>query len=1288
MMNRLGKHWGLLVPLCISLSVLRAWFFPGLIAGDDFIPYSRDVLASYFPWRYFWDPGFHLGAATAQFSPGFPIWIASGALAKLGFGWSVSERLFWLFPYAIGAPLTAYFLCFRLTRNTAAAACGAAVFVLNPWTIGLVQRGHIPSLVAYTCMPLAVFGILKLNSSKTAKYAVALAIVLSVQVMYDLRYTYITCWLLIAIALAYIIQGQSAHRAVRAVLFAAIAMATFLAINLRWLVPQFVAPTPFPPGYDTVDALMGSSSQLTLGHALTLFYPFYHYVAGSAPFVRSQAEPLLFIVPALIAIGLAFLRPRPFVVGVALSALVAILLVSGPASVVGLVSRWAFVHVPGMKLFRDITKWYSAIAVCYAVLVSLTIARLGAIWQRVSTLKVLIPAALSVVFISIYVLAMHDAWNRQRLSNFAASAERPEDSQLQQYINRLPGNSRVLVFPQITGQPSPTNRHGIVDGGLLSTWSAPDGYASETTDVTDVLSFYRTSLAPIVMRDLNIAYFAVLDDPHGAMYRPWGFGIERSDALRTFRGLHWLKEDRHFGNIVLFHITVPGLAAYTASEPIFVDGNRSAQTAATTGLIRPFDAWMPALNTEEENGHKYGNSGDSGGAFTVIRSEKSFLFGRLTGTVPFAERARPVFLSGRFRLDHAKAFRIIPAFDQRDDAIVYEPEVFEKLGGSVYPLNSVAPVATPPDLLNDGGALESAPAIQDGHQWYKFGIHGASISLINAASSPRTTRITFKGIYSAGNASCHIRIGNAAPLPISNSVEAERQRSTVPYVAELVLRPGINIMPVSLQGCDSRAILFSDDVTLANSPGTTTSQIATSGALALALRPSRTVALSNRPVFSIYADRFPSDPPLLYTEFRLRDEANRARNFAFPLSFRYRGAYELDIHDMIDGLVHDVHRVPNVHWDEIGAWRVESIRVGIDGPKPAVRKAERALISALWTRDGDSMHYSGSVDLNHAQATSSTVLERNFKHECIRIPAGTANADFTFEVPAPANAVQLDVEARNDVAMSASVSGRGWKAGLAGRWSPGTGAKPLCENVKGVVPTGSLHQVSNRFTIALPPMAGSNRVSVTLRLLQNQRDSRISRIAGIGNIVGLTAKPLRTRRSRPFANVLIDGVSAGRKIVTLRPGAHSIDGRIVDGQNVEASALDSGSEHPHSDGDRLQRITPTEYVAAISGRGIFVWPNGYAVGWKSYAISTETHLHGIAVLDYWAARTQHAQELHHYVVDESINGWSVESSKAGPRKKLLLLYVPEVASELATFASLIIVAFWLLFLGIHKVRRR
>lgn len=1335
-MKSIKTHWGIAIPLVALVSVLHAWFSPGLIAGDDFIPYGTAQLASYFPWRYLWDPGFHIGSSTGQLSPGFPLWILAGGLARLGFGWHVSERILWLFPFVILATLAPYILAFRLTRSSLVSACSALIFCLNTWTLSLVQRGHIPSLVAYAMVPLLVFLVLDVFQRRRWWHAPVFSLTLSAQVMYDLRYSYIALSVIALLCLVKIL-GTASERVLTTVrrfaAFFAVSGSIFIVLNLRWLLPQLVTATDFPPGYDSLDAFLGDSSQLTLAHAATLFYPFFHYVQGTPPFLRDAVDGLFFILPAILLYCLALSVNKPLPRALAVVALLAIVLVSGPMSPLGAISRWAFLHVPGMKMFRDITKWYAALAFAYAMLAALSLNRLGALFRLTKQPAILNRSVLAMVICAIQLVAMRDAWNPQRFSNFSVSSARAEDKDLQDYLDRQPGIFKTVVFPQITGSIAPSDAHAVVSGGWLSTWQPPYGLADESPDIDDALEFYKSPLASIAAHQMNIGYVAVLDDPLGTMYRPWAFRIEHAHALSVFRHISWLRMEHRFGNIVLFRVVDEGRPAFVApTTVVLANQGPTARASALTGLIGTNEPWLPLADARRPPSSNRLVEGafllDSDyrkyqGSFEVRRtmmraverqysSAKSFpfyAFSRYSTTLALAHWSEPLTLDATFQIATQATLQVTAALASRDNAIGFYPVRLSqgRLNKIVRSSEIVTDDGVTTDLINDGGSIEpgSQVPVSNDHVWFKFDSTHTFLTVVSPSFQDQAAKLQFNGLVSVGSSNCVLGVAGSTRGSLPSRELARKFRGARPFVADVLLHPGLNKIPLRLEGCNAKHVLISDDIDV------TVLQVRKSREIDRRFRGELFVppplSLENNPFMQIYADAQPSDPQATHILFDFVDEDGYCHEVATAVAFRHRGNYAINVKDVVDRALHPATRTETHHkfWVDSSTWRLRSIGVTSDRTltPPHLRVA-------LWAegQDVSALQYSYGVDLRGARSHGI-----RFRYSSATQLCGTLDGrspDSVVEIPLndSAESLQFDVSVPRNAVLTGILRSTSGETGLAGLWSPGIPESLLCGNGErypgetagepvdlAVVRKDAQDGV--RYTIRFPKMKVRTDYSLILHLSSDGKPSGSSPFI-IGNVVALSHGTALTRADQ---NVEIDkhslslgqgfaaGLDPGKGMVRLAAGTHRVRTVIRDGKNVEAVAIGPRRNTELPTPIKIHELSPVEFVSAMPQRnGMFVWANGYSSGWHAYRIPSSDRISGNPLIDFVRFRFAAIPASRHYRLDELLNGWDVPAPNTQRFDRLLLLYTPECAAMFGAAATVIVCVIALAVFGFVRLARK
>lgn len=573
-LKRLSVHWPLVLPSAMIAGMCRAWFGPGTIVGEDFRQPSPSQLAAGFPWPSGWDASFGAGRSLVALYPSDPIWWAAGLLHHLGAGWAVIERCLWLFPFAVLAVAAPYVLAYRLTRSPHAAAVSAAAFAVNTWTVGLIERGHIPSLVAYALMPLVALQCLRCIAQPTPPRALGLSALGTLQIAYDIRYAYISAIICLVISA---FKFRSLQR--RGLRAAAPTLAYFVAsavvFNLYWIVPAAIHPERLDPSYTSLEGFASLSKFEDLPHSVAFFFPFYHHIAGSDGFHVDAVEPLFFVVPCATLCGLALAWRTKGARITAVLMVIGVVVLSGPDYPFGFINRFLFVHAPGMRLFRDITKFSALVSFAYALALGLGAAALVARLRRSGRAETrLLAGALSAVALVLYTALMHDAFNPARFSNFAVFAVPAQDLRLQSFLERQPGVFRTVLYPNPGAYFVGTDRRPVISGGDFPHRSSPNGVFDLVENQLDPFSFYKSELAWPLLRGLNVRFLVVHDDTTAADYRPFEYGIQRAEALAFFRTRQWLREVASFGKNTVFRVEgARNIPAFIAPVPLSFEGS-------------------------------------------------------------------------------------------------------------------------------------------------------------------------------------------------------------------------------------------------------------------------------------------------------------------------------------------------------------------------------------------------------------------------------------------------------------------------------------------------------------------------------------------------------------------------------------------------------------------------------------------------------------------------------------------------------------------------------------------
>lgn len=586
----LRRHWPIILPAILTLGVFHAWVTPGLVLGSDWVRRVPDELNAFFPWPPAWNGSQQLGETNEVYLFEFPLFSLIGLLSKLHVSWSVIERVFFFFPYLVLGVAGPYALAVRLTRSPFASAVAASICVVNTWVLMATERGAIPSLIAAALIPLFMLMTLNFIERPTVRRGLAIGLVLTVLLIYDLRYVYISVIMALIFAVEQLCRDKSLERLRRAAVPLGVAVVTAIITNLYWVLPQFFEPANNGTDYGTLTDYLYNSAFMTPQHALSSFAVFYHWVASNNPFLPADPDWWFFALPVAVFISLFFVWRRKWVWSLSLGAFISVFLDAGPSFPVDKINIWIFLHTPGMSLFRDVTKWMSLLEITYAVIIALGIARLLA-WIRLRFSPKLLPfaAAVPVVLVACYALIMSDAFNVMRFRVFATYHMRSDVIGLEQFIQSQPNKDRTLVIPRDSEPMRAVLDHPFVEAMQLENGSPNDGFRHFNVHVGDLYTFFAEPYAPDLLRLMNIRYIVVPYDYDKVVYSPQIAAAGYYDVVDFMKSRPWAHFLRRIGRQYVFEIDHPLEArAFIAPVPFVLNGSAAGLAALTgTTLVNP-----------------------------------------------------------------------------------------------------------------------------------------------------------------------------------------------------------------------------------------------------------------------------------------------------------------------------------------------------------------------------------------------------------------------------------------------------------------------------------------------------------------------------------------------------------------------------------------------------------------------------------------------------------------------------------------------------------------------------
>jgi hypothetical protein len=586
----LRRHWPIVLPAILALAVFHAWVTPGLVLGSDWVRRVPDELNAFFPWPPAWNGAQQLGETNEVYLFEFPLFSLMGLFSRLHVSWSVIERVFFFWPYLILGVAGPYALAMRLTRSPFASAVAASICVVNTWVLMATERGAIPSLIAAALIPLFMLMTLNFIERPTVRRGLGIGLVLTVLLIYDLRYVYISVIMALIFAVEQLCRDKSLERLRRAALPLGVAVVTALVTNLYWILPQFFEPANNGTDYGTLTDYLYNSAFMTPQHALSSFAVFYHWVASNNPFLPADPDWWFFALPVAVFVSLFFVWRRKWVWSLSVGAFISVFLDAGPSFPVDKINIWIFLHTPGMSLFRDVTKWMSLLEITYAVIIALGIARLLA-WIRLRFSPKMLPfaAAVPVLLVACYALIMSDAFNVMRFRVFATYHMRSDVLGLEQFIQSQPNKDRTLVIPRDIEPMRAVLDHPFVEAMQLENGSPNDGFRHFNVHVGDLYTFFAEPYAPDLLRLMNVRYIVVPYDYDKVVYSPQIAAAGYYDVVDFMKSRPWAHFLRRIGRQYVFEIDHPLEArAFVAPVPFVLNGSAAGLAALTgTPLVNP-----------------------------------------------------------------------------------------------------------------------------------------------------------------------------------------------------------------------------------------------------------------------------------------------------------------------------------------------------------------------------------------------------------------------------------------------------------------------------------------------------------------------------------------------------------------------------------------------------------------------------------------------------------------------------------------------------------------------------
>jgi hypothetical protein len=561
MNNRLLLFSALLLML-VTL-VYRAWLKPDILAAGDWVYFYPDVIREIVPFAA-WDWR-HNGLGGTKIPT---LWVeayfATTAQTARFIPWAVYERLFWFFPFLILGTIASYQLFVNLFKQKYLAYIASFIYICNTYILMVVSGGQVGSMVAYAFAPLILRYFIattasfenKLPIQKSIKTAIFLGILLALQALFDMRFTYITFF---ALFLYWIVGVRWQRvRLLHTCLALVIPAIVLVLMHAFWLYPVVMLGNDsfasFGSAYTSMESVKFFSFA-TFENTLSLLHPNWpENIFGKVTFMR----PEFLLIPLLAYVPLAFITTiqdklmRKYVLYFSLLGLLGAFLAKGANEPFGDLYLWFFTHVPGFVLFRDSTKWYVLVALAYSILIPLSVSMMLTCFKGKSSLLKKIAFGKYIPGVVITSLIIY-------VTVLLSPA----------FLGNLPGTLRGTTMPQEYKTLSAFLQE---QDGFFRTFWVPSahrlGYASATHPKIDAREYYGVTDPNAVIKRLagkgtqeelqrlSVKYVVIPYDSEGEIFLTNRKFYQKlfSRMATALNKIPWLKNEKRFGNVVVYEV--------------------------------------------------------------------------------------------------------------------------------------------------------------------------------------------------------------------------------------------------------------------------------------------------------------------------------------------------------------------------------------------------------------------------------------------------------------------------------------------------------------------------------------------------------------------------------------------------------------------------------------------------------------------------------------------------------------------------------------------------------------
>jgi len=549
-MKNLSKIWILLL-IVVILLIYRNWFISIPIMGGDFSLSGisiKDIGLYPFSW-FLSNLGYNGSFLLFAYPLNIPLFVFASFI-----GVSLAENLLYFYSFIILSLFSSGYVFKKMFKESSFWIISSLLFTANTYILMVVGGGQMGIALSYSITPLVIYCFIKLIDSENLKNSFIAALILSLQLVFDLRIAYITLTAILIYWLVKVLENISLKYILKSVLFTFIIPgAISLFINFFWILPT-IATRQNPieqlgAAYSTEGAVKYLSFA-NFENAIGLMHPNWpENIFGKIGFMK----PEFLLLPILAFASLFFvnkikdLRPKTYVLYFALLGLLGAFLAKGANDPFGGAYLWMFDHFPGFIMFRDPTKWYLLVTISYSILIPFTTWKIYELLKlKTKNLKLkitkYIPGLFIILVLGYLLFLIRPALFVKLTGTFKSTVIPNEYVRLSNYLSSQNNFSRTLWVPITQRFGFYSNNHPEI--------SASDFF--NLYDNNELVSKIKSSKT--LIQESGVSYVIVPYDSQGEIFLS-DRKYDNKAYLKTIsevEKISWLKQLPGFGKIAVF----------------------------------------------------------------------------------------------------------------------------------------------------------------------------------------------------------------------------------------------------------------------------------------------------------------------------------------------------------------------------------------------------------------------------------------------------------------------------------------------------------------------------------------------------------------------------------------------------------------------------------------------------------------------------------------------------------------------------------------------------------------